>query len=610
VSLAGAGASGVRAANPGFNVRAVEPATWLSIAALAAVGMAIWFRALATVDLTQLTDIGLASVVPPWAFLAFQLVTVAFVLALAQPRFPTWLMVVLVSILIVTLFGAAAIGEGVMRLSAAWRHLGIVDFLLRNGEVRPEIDAYHNWPGFFALTAFLGSIAGVTNLASLTTWAPVVFNLLYLPALYVVLDTLTSDRRVVWLAIWLFYSTNWIGQDYFAPQAVGFFIYLVALALTLRILAVTTPSLDALASRSGRLRLPRSAIPWLTGVPLRPDNTSPAGRVVVVVVVIAIAAFVVTAHQLTPFFVLASLTSLVVALRLRWFELPVIVGILISAWVAFVAVPFLVGHFQNVAGFVGALGESLQANLTGRLQGSVEHQVVVYLRLATTGGLWLLAAAGVVRRARNGHWDVTAVALALAPFPMFALQAYGGEMLLRIAFFSLPFTALLAAQAFLPRKTGTVGRQTTIAILVLGLVLLASFMVTRYGNERIESFTPNEVSAVETLYDIAPSGSMLAAVSGNLPWKSTRYEEYRYRPIGDDTFFAKPEELIDALASHPGPAFLIITRAQEAYVEMILGQPASAWQAFEARVLSDPRLVIVYRNRDAVIAQYRPITSP
>jgi hypothetical protein len=610
VTLAGAGASGARTATPQFSARTVESAAWLSIAALAAGGLLIWVRAMSSVDITQLTDLGLGSVIPVWAYVAFQPLMTAFVLALAQPRFPTWLMVVLVAILILMLYGAGAMAEGVMRLTAAWRHLGVIDFVLRNGIVNPSVDAYHNWPGFFTVAAFVSSVAGIGSFAPIGTWAPVLFNLLYLPALYVIFDTLTTDRRVVWLGIWLFYSTNWIGQDYFAPQALGFFIYLVVVALALRALVVAAPDTAILTRGYGPLRLPARAAKWLTSDQVRVDEASRGQRVVLVSALLIVSAFLVSAHQLTPFFVLASLSALVVLLRLRWFELPVIIGVLVSGWVAFMAVPFLIGHFQNVVGYVGAFGEALEANLTGRLAGSREHQIVVYLRLVATGAMWLLAIAGVVRRVRAGRWDITAIALGLSPFPLFALQAYGGEMLLRIALFSLPLTAFLGAFAFVPRESRTMSGRAAVGVLLAGLVLLGSFVITRYGNERIESFTPNEVTAVEQLYKMAPEESLLVAVTGYLPWKTTRYERYHYRPLaGDESYFGDPDRLIADMAAYSGPAYLIVTRAQEAFVEMIQGQPAAAWDAFEARLLSDPRLVVVYRNRDAFIAEYRGVSS-
>ena len=68
---------------------------------------------------------------------------------------------------------------------------------------------------------------------ALAMWAPVVANLLDLGALLLLLPTLCTDRRVVWTAAWLFFLGNWVGQDYFSPQAMAYFLHLVVLALLL-----------------------------------------------------------------------------------------------------------------------------------------------------------------------------------------------------------------------------------------------------------------------------------------------------------------------------------------------------------------------------------------
>src|SRR5204863_1433745 len=93
--------------------------------------------------------------------------------------------------------------------------------------------AYHNWPGFFALTALLTESAGLERGIDLAPWASMFFNLLYLGPLVVILRSVTRDERVVWLSVWLFYLGNWIGQDYFAPQALNYFFHLTVIAVLL-----------------------------------------------------------------------------------------------------------------------------------------------------------------------------------------------------------------------------------------------------------------------------------------------------------------------------------------------------------------------------------------
>jgi hypothetical protein len=574
---------------------------WLGVSALLS-----WYAALPDVDLRAMTDLGMVSVLPPASYIAFLLLAIAWAVTLAQPRFPTWLAAGLVITLILMLYGLAPAAEGVTRFSPAWRHLGIVDFITRQGAVQPSLDAYHNWPGMFALASFLGSVTGIGDPTPAALWAPVWFNLLFLPPLLLVLSALTDDRRHVWLAIWLFYLADWIGQDYFSPQALGLLLFLVILAVTVRWLAAGDRRDDApIGDRSPVGQVRRIAHRLLARGPLRVAELTPGRRAGLVAAAIVIYSFIVTEHQLTPFFIVACFAALVILLRVPWPSLPILMMVMIASWVSFVAVAFLIGHFQNVAGYVGALAESLTANLTGRLQGSDAHRTVVYLRLATTALVWLMATLGVIRRLRNGRWDVTAVALGVAPFPLLAVQAYGGEMLLRIYLFALPFAAFLAAALIVPMRTERSSIRGGAAIMAVSVVLMAGFIVGRYGNERMEYFTPNEVAAVADLYRVAPAGSLLVAATPNLPWKNTRYEEYHYRPIGDDTLYGRVDELIATMQLYPGRSFLILSRSQEAYAEMILGAPAGDWSAFEKKVMGTGRFLVIYQNQDAQIAEFQ-----
>jgi hypothetical protein len=581
---------------------------WLGLAGIAGAGAIIWFGLLTLVDLSAVNDLGLVSVLPAAMYLGLGLVAIAFAATIARDAFPTWLAIGLVVLTIVMLYGVAPAIEGELRFSPAWRHLGLVEFMGREGSVQPNLDAYHNWPGFFGLVAFVAATAGVTDLIGVATWAPIWLNLLYLLPLLLVVSALTDDRRIVWLAVWLFYLTDWIGQDYFAPQALGFFIFLVSVALLLRWLGRTElaePSGDVEEGRFYRIRGFLARI--LDVGPMPAAALSPLRRAALMGVLVAVFAFAVTSHQLTPFFIVGAAAALVILRRVPWGTLPVLMVVTIAAWVTFLAVAFLIGHFQNVAGYVGTLAESLAANLTSRLQGSPDHVLIIYIRIGATLFVWALAAVGVIRRLLQGRWDVVAVALALAPFPLFLVQAYGGEMLLRIYLFALPFVAFFVACAVLPRARPAAGATSMLTIAMvslLGFALMSGLVLTRYGNERLEHFTAAEVAAVGELYRIAPAGSLLYALTPNLPWKSDRYEQYRYRPSGDDASFGDLERVLTEMRLHDGQVYLILTRSQQAYVEMILGAAPGEWAAFRQALLATGDLRVLFQNEDAMIARF------
>src|SRR5204863_3853362 len=110
-------------------------------------------------------------------------------------------------------------------------------------------------------------------------------------------------RRIA-LAVWLFIIANWIGQDYFAPQAFGFFLFLVVLAIALR-----WYRRPAVASRRWRAKSRRD-----DDVPVevvKTDVPVPQRRTLALLVVVLMAATV-TSHPLTPLVLTACLAALTI----------------------------------------------------------------------------------------------------------------------------------------------------------------------------------------------------------------------------------------------------------------------------------------------------------
>ena len=152
---------------------------------------------------------------------------------------------------------------GTLRYAWAWKHVGVVDYFMRHHALDPDLSflpVYQNWPGFFGLTSTLTEAVGLRSALSFAAWAPPVFELLNLAALWVLFGALTEDRRVRWTACWFFLIANWVGQNYFAPQAFVYFLYLAALGIVLTSLAKTTgptaprAPLDPVAARDRRRR--------------------------------------------------------------------------------------------------------------------------------------------------------------------------------------------------------------------------------------------------------------------------------------------------------------------------------------------------------------------
>jgi len=568
----------------------------------------IWFGALKNINIRHMNDLGLVSVLPGTVYAAVVLLTLAFCLTLYQRQLRVPLLLFEITALILMLYGLPALVEEVPRFAVAWLHAGFTEQIVRTGAVDPTLDARFSWPIFFSLSAFATQITGLASPTSWLAWAPVFFNVLYLGPLVMLFRTATSDERLVWLGVWLFYVTNWIGQDYFAPQALNYLLFLVIVAVLLTwFKPARTQSTRLLHSHRWYVALVNRLRPWCNVSELPVRESSGAERAGLFCIILCAFVVVIASHQLTPFFTIGAVSALVLFKRCTLRGLPLLMTVLLGTWLSFMTVTFLAGHINTVIGNIGRVSSTVDANVSGRLGGSAHHQIIVYLRLLMTLTVWGLALLGGLRRLKTRQLDASFVLLAVAPFVLLGLQDYGGEMLLRIYFFALPFMAFFVGALVYPTVNTETSLRATMLFGLLSMMLTSMFFFTRYGNERMDAFTQQEVDAVQYVYDSAPPGSLLVAGSGNLPWRYQFYEQFHYTPVTDEILVGDLDSIIQ-LMEHPRypSAFLILTHSQQAYAELFVGLSPSDWQRFEQLVRNSKRLHLILANRDASVYKLRP----
>ena len=630
---------------------------WLPVAVLcaaAAVGLALFLASLGrvTASLGRMSGLGLISVMPASMLAGIVLLVLAFALALglARPR-PILLGVMLVAI-VVCLDGVTAMAEPAPRFPTAYWIAGFVDFVSRTGHTAPDLSAYFSWPGFFEAVAWVEHLAGSRNLMPVLRIWPLAVNLLALVPFAIILMRLRASWRAKWFAAFVFSVGNWVGQDYFSPQSVGYLLYLLIIALLLTWFTGTRPFQDGLAARPlsaepPRVNLPDDATVQFERAPAEPRPSRPDAatvqfkrvpaksarwtalltrpihgdlpsrsstryqRTVLLALIIVIFVFTTESHQLTPFFMIAACAGLVLVRRCQLRGLPVLFGVIFAAWLSFAAVAFWSGHMSDLFGGVGALGSNVTSSVTGRISGSASvHELVLYSRAAFAGTAIILAVAGLLRRRRRGLDDRVAFVLLGVPFAAFAMQGYGGEMALRIYLFALPGIAIFAAYLFFPDATAP--RRSRLMLLVAAVCAVAAtlvFFVARYGNEAFEQTPPGEVSAMNYIYAHDSSGLRLAWLSSpptagatpEMPWQYQDLEKVSYVPELAPLNPAQVSGLVaDLRAMGPG-SYLITTSTQEASLEQGAGYPVGWGQEFRAKMRAFPEVRVAYANSTAVI---------
>jgi hypothetical protein len=576
----------------------------------------LWAISLQQVSIKDMNDLGLISVLSPNIIAGLCILIVSFTLTLQRQEFRISLLALHLICIIVILYGTPNLIEGVLHFDVIYKHAGYTEYIMRTGTVDPYLDTYFNWPGFFVLSALTTKLSGYSTILSYAGWAPVFFNIIYLGPMYIIFTSITTNRRLIWLSLLFFYITNWIGQDYFSPQGLNFFLYLVIMAIILKWFKKNPKAKSSSQFRQTNrqhLSVRRGFIEWLEAPDPFVTTIQPWQRRGLLCYLIFIFGLIVYSHPLTPFFTLVSIMLLIAFRRCYPFWLPILTAFLTAAWIFIMARPFLTEHVNMIVSNLGDLMGNVPKSITsGSFGESHLYQVVAKMRLFMTFLIWFLAFLGGLKRLRQGYRDITYILLATAGFSLIIAQSYGGEMLLRIYLFTLPFLVLFAANLFCSKPTlmkRTTSPWRTVLIIVINLILLGGFFFTRYGDERVYYFTNDEWKAAQYLYEIAPSNSLFLEAWNNTPLQYENYEKYNIQSLTDlnpnAVIHTKANSVIQYLKSvRASKSYIIFTQGEQAQASAWSGLPSDILNRLEERLLQSGKFRIIYSNSNAQILQF------
>ena len=577
-------------------------------------GVALWgVGIVGGIRWQEMTDLGFVSVLPVTCLVGLGFLVAGFVRALAMPVVVPGVLRAHVVAMLVVLHATPTLVYGTMRYPWAWKHVGVIDFITRNGVVDPTIEtlgAYHGWPGFFALNAMIAETTGI-DAAQLGRWWPLAVNLLVVWLLSVLFAVCTDDRRVGPVACWVYVLGSWVGQDYFSPQAMAFVMYLTAVVVLVCLTA---------ARRPVSLRLPTRTIPALTRIGAassraisrvgrgvrRLGPTSVRKRLGVVpreVYVVALA--IACSHQLTPVMLALTCVALVVGAYAGtpWLA-TVIVGVG-AAWAVVFAAPLLMDNADELE-TVGSVGSNLDGTVVDLAAVSSGQALVAASARVLTVLVVLLALVGLLREWRRGRTHGLMALLAGLPVLLVGLSSYGGEVLFRVVLFGLPALAFLVGTLLVADRSRRGGAA---AVAVASAVLLPLFLLAHLGNERQYAFGQDEVALVQDLYATAPPGSLLVEGSRNYPTQSLRYGVFTYVPIdrepvdGRRRVLADPAGVLGEWLDNEAysATYLLLTRSMVAATEASGSLPAGGIATIDAALAADPAFVELARNDAGVM---------
>lgn len=585
-------------------LRGSRGATARRALALAAAGTAVAAAVLFAIALPSMrtaswSELGLLFAASPAFVLSLVLAPVACCLALAAgSRRLAWVALV-VTVLVHRL--PLTLATDAPAYSWTGKHLGVTDLIGAHGGVVPGVDIYQAWPGMFAAAAWLQAVTGLDPMV-LAHWFPVLAQLAFTLAVYAFARSAGRTRETALTAALIAQLANWVGQDYFSPQAVAAVLAVGALALLLR-------------SRR------HPAFAWLA--------------------LVLFAAVTVT-HQLTPYW----LTAVVVAFCILGAARPRWIAVLFIA----VAGGYLALNYDVVQQFGPLLSVDAAANVrTVNLDETGPGQALAALggRIATAL-LWvgaLLAFVTALVRHRRGRAAVLALgAAAFAPFALLLGQGYGGEALFRVMLYSIPGCAVLVApwiRRLLAVPGGArVGRRavrtstrrrgvriprpmrTRAVRIAAGSVVVAVLAVSSaqayFGAWFAYQVSPETYRDVSAVLRSAPEGALVLGVAPGAPGRTVA--EYAPLAIYDPQFDAvmttwdgwRGTEIGDAeridrftrdLIWQGRPTYIVMTDEMKSYSDFYRVYPEGAIDEFERLLLAHPRWTTVVHDDHATIVR-------
>jgi hypothetical protein len=562
----------------------------LATVVLATVSAWLWVAGWMDADPRQMTDFGLVSLFTGSSVAGLVLLTVSFALALRAGAREAVLAAHTVTFVVMIHLVPSMVFR-TLRYAWTWKHVGIVDFITRHGAVDTDaqsLPVYHNWPGFFAGSATLQELAGAADVVGIATWAPLAIVVANVLALRFALRGLCDDRRRIWFAIWLFTIVNWVGQDYFSPQAFAFFLYLVVIGILLR----------AFRRRA----------------PLRPVAADSIPRASAFVVAVLLMAAIAWDHQLTPLMTIMLLAVLYVLRQICGWYLPIASFVLTAGWALTVAYDYTSWNLQDL--LVNPFN-TVEANLdkSAHVRGaaifvSYAGRLVIIIAV-------VLALIGIIKTFRRRQLDFTALLLMGAPGLLLFAAAFGGEMLFRILLFSSPFLCYFVSTAVYSGRLRPIpGSTTGQAVAVFGITAIFAplFFLAYFGNDNQNYFTPDEIRVVDQLYTNAAPNSLLVELNTNYPRNPLNYEHFRYVSVSDEDaenrarILADPAEVLYGWVSDRrySASYIVITRSQKIASDATGPMAPGSIQRVEDALRASPRFVIVYSSPDAAVFQLAP----
>lgn len=424
-------------------------------------------------------NIGLFGVIhsfPISFFVALALLTVASFILWVSPQNHEKLLFLQWSFLVAALFGNALLvgGEAWGTAPCPNDMFGTTEYINRVGHLFPEALGYHNWPASWIFTSVLMQITGMSNPGLMTAITPVALQFFFLLPLYLFFKNMLGEdkRNLVWAGAWIFVLGNWVATNYLSAAAFGYFLFLTALFLLIKI------------------------SPW------QRSEEVPGYQARYLLLLILVLACLPLTHLFTSFIVLSIIIALYVARKAKassFFSLPMTMAVFVVAWTIYGSITYVRVRLPLFIFDTFRLDIAARVIEVSYATASASYQAIAWTRIVTGMIFVLIAFAGfILGRKVNRSSNITALAIAagILTLSLFIAWGYGHEIVHRTYWLMLPVMAYFGVK-LLNRKAWA------LLLCILLVVLLPLHFICHYGGP---SLSPSEISGAYFFNERVPHG--------------------------------------------------------------------------------------------------------
>ncbi|MGB6277925.1 MAG: hypothetical protein WBF80_21215 [Rhodococcus sp. (in: high G+C Gram-positive bacteria)] len=546
----------------------------------------LWLPLLPGLERATYSQFGLLTAgTGPGLVLCMVLIMAAFLIALRRHQLRTMLVAIGLAIVVqrftVTLVTSAPIYDW------TYKHVAVTEFVLDLNRLAPSgVDIYSEWPSFFLVSAWFQHVTGYDTLSLAHVFAPMI-HVVLAAAVYGLARVMKFDKRAAITAAMLAEVINWVGQDYYSPQAwavllaVGFLALLMSSSLT------------------------RSAA-YVSIVPF---------------------AALVPTHQLTPYWLMAVTGVLLVTRRAKPWWLMIPLGIILLGYL-YPRLPIVApyGLFQGFDPVQNAASNVEEEGVLGK-------QITSLVCRALSGGVFVLAFVSAIYAWRTKKTFWAPMVMAFGSIMLLAGQSYGGEAIFRVYLYAIPGCVLLITPLFLalfdrkpsqdrPSRARRITARTSVAVATAGAISCAVLGLQSYfGLWPIVLEHRQQIDDARAMAAQSPSGTSITMLySSGYPARSTsdygrlteanEYWDVPLYALGPEYMegFPTPEKLgeIDYNASvSDTPTYMVLTR-QSLEAMQYYGFVADDEVArFRQWLSTNSAWSVRYQDPDTIVYQYR-----